>query len=250
MTIENMISAFLLPPLNCLVLGGAGVMLLRRKPRSGKFLVSAALVLLYLFSTPFFAESLLQAFEPAPLTPDAEVERAQAIVVLGGGTYFHAPEYEGEHTVGQQTLERLRYAAYLHQLTGKPILVSGGDPLGSGATEAEQMKRVLQASFLAEVKWLEGASKNTRQNAIKSGDMLLKDGIKTILLVTHASHMPRSAQEFERVGFAVISAPTGFTTRYKSDRVDWLRWIPNARALEKSRILMHEVIGLLWYRLQ
>ena len=63
--------------------------------------------------------------------------------MLGGGTYYYAPEY-GDHTVGRYTLERVRYAAKMYRVTGKPMLAAGGAPLGNRSSEAMQMKAVLE----------------------------------------------------------------------------------------------------------
>jgi len=76
---------------------------------------------------------------------------------------------------------------------------------------------------------------------------LQKAGIKKIYLVTHAWHMPRSADVFRRAGFEVVEAPAAFTTRY---RVDLLAFLPRAESLRDSKIFVHEVIGLLWYRVR
>jgi uncharacterized SAM-binding protein YcdF (DUF218 family) len=124
--------------------------------------------------------------------------------------------------------------------------VTGGAPLGNISSEAEQMKSVLENEFRTPVKWVEGSSNNTHENAYKSYEILKKDGIKHIMLVTHAWHMPRAMREFERAGFQVTPAPTAFTTRY---RTDGLAYLPTASALQQSRIFIHEVIGMLWYRL-
>lgn len=242
----NLISAFLLPPLNLILLGALGVLILKRRPALGKLLIITALSLLYLLSTPFVAKTVLQTLEtsfslPGPVNNNS----AQAIVVLGGGTYFNAVEYGGP-TVGRATLERLRYAAHLHRLTGKPILVSGGDPQDSGTPEAVQMKTVLENDFRVSVEWTEGTSNNTRQNACNSLALLKKKGITQIYLVTHAWHMPRASKEFERVGFKVIPAATAYTTQHK---IGILAFIPDAGALRQSQLFMHEVIGMLWYRL-
>ena len=148
--------------------------------------------------------------------------------------------------MGHATLERLRYAAHLHRLTGKPILVSGGDPQGSGTPEAVQMKTVLENDFRVPVKWTEETSDNTRQNAYNSLALLKKEGITQIYLVTHAWHMPRASREFERAGFKVIPAATAYTTQHP---IGMLVFIPNAGALQQSQLFLHEVIGMLWYRL-
>ena len=243
-TATNLVSAFLLPPLNLILLGALGVLLLKHHPRLGRFLLASTLVLLYLISTPFISETLLQKLETESVI-DSTDTGAGAIVVLGGGTYFNAVEYGGD-TVNRYSLERIRYAARLYQLTGKPILVTGGAPLGNISSEAEQMKAVLENEFRVPVNWVESASNNTHENAYKSYEILKKDGIKHIMLVTHAWHMPRAMREFERAGFQVTPAPTAFTTRY---RTDGLAYLPTASALQQSRIFIHEIIGMLWYRL-
>lgn len=239
----HLISLFLLPPLNLILLVATGILLLASRPRLGKRLLVATLALLYLLSTPLIADSLLQELETPP-EGNVLYNDAQAIVVLGGGTYYNAPEY-GNHTVGRYSLERIRYAAKLHRITGKPILATGGAPLGDESSEAAQMKAVLETEFQVSVKWIEGASRNTNENAYKSFAILKRDEISHIALVTHAWHMPRAEREFGQAGFKVIPAPTAYTTRYKTDI---FAFIPNAGALQKSSLFFHEVIGMLWYR--
>ena len=240
----NLASAFLLPPFNLILVGTAAVLLLRRSPRLGKALMITAVALLYLLSIPLVAEALLQTLEPSP-NQSALDKNTQAIVVLGGGTYYDAPEY-GCHTVGRFTLERIRYAAWLHRQTGKPILATGGDPAGYGSAEAAQMKQVLEQEFKVPVQWIETASRNTRENAFNSFAILKDNSVHHIALVTHAWHMPRAVIEFERAGFKVSRTATSYTTRHKTDI---FVLIPTAGALQKSNLFFHEFIGILWYRL-
>lgn len=242
----NLVSAFLLPPLNLLLVAALGLWLWHKRPFIARVLLTTSTVFLWLFSTPFFAEALLQGLEGEPYVTDTKKPLADAIVVLGGGTYFHAPEYGGD-TVAAATLERLRFAAKLQRETGKPILVTGGTPLGNSTSEAAQMKQVLEQEFNIPVRWVEGASDNTLENARMSQQMLKQEGITRIYLVTHAWHMARAVLSFQRAGFQVVPAPTAYTTRY---RTDLLAFVPNAHALHDSRIFMHELIGMLWYRLK
>ncbi len=244
--ITNLLAAFWLPPLNLLVLCGIGILLWYRRPRVARLLVITAFALLWLFSTPFVVQKALQQLEGPPIALDPKSAQADAIVVLGGGTYFQAPEYGGD-TVGESTLARLRYAAKLARETGKPILATGGRPLGNEQSEAQQMRAVLEREFDVPVQWTEDASNNTLENAHYSFRLLSKLGIKRIYLVTHAWHMPRAARAFREAGFEVVPAPTGFTTAY---RTDLLSFLPNGSALRDSKIVMHEGIGLLWYRVK
>ncbi len=249
--ITNLISAFLLPPLNLLLLALAGLLLWQKRPRVARALLASAFTLLWLLSTPFVAESLLQSLEGAApaldtRSPNAHVQAADAIVVLGGGTYFHAPEYAGD-TVSSATLQRLRFAAKLYRDTAKPVLVTGGKPLGNSRSEAQQMQQVLEQEFRVPVHWTEDESDNTFENARFSYKLLQQAGIKRIYLVTHAWHMPRATLVFQAAGFAVVPAPTAYTTRYQADL---MAFVPNASALRDSQVFMHELIGLLWYRLK
>lgn len=247
----NLSSAFLLPPLNLLLLSLAGLLLLRKRPRAARILLSGSFILLWLFSTPFLAEAMLHTLEGTP--PGLNGGRfngdsppADVIVVLSGGTYFSAPEYAGD-TVSTSSLQRLRYAAKLYRDFKTPVLVTGGKPLGNSISEAQLIKRVLEQEFNTPVQWVEEESVNTLESARYSYRVLQNSGIKRIYLVTHAWHMPRTVQVFKEAGFEVIAAPTAFTTRYKNDL---LAFVPSANALRDSQIYLHEMIGILWYRLK
>ncbi len=249
--VTNHIAAFLLPPLSLLLLLALGIILLYRRHKLARALIIAALALLWIASTPYFAEGALHLLEAqtTPLNisrPDGQPQ-ANAIVILGGGTNFRAPEYAGQDTVSYLTLVRLRYGAKLQRETGKPILVTGGEPLGNSVSEAQQMRMSLEQDFHVPVRWTEDASDNTFENAQNSFRILKQAGIRRIYLVTHAWHMPRATAVFRRAGFEVTEAPTGFTTRY---RTDLLTFLPRAESLEYSKIFVHEVIGLLWYRVK
>jgi uncharacterized SAM-binding protein YcdF (DUF218 family) len=243
----NLFSAFLLPPFNLLLVALAGLFLGRSRPRLGRTLLVGSFGLLWLCSIPYVSDGALHLLEAQVKVVDLTSQPADAIVVLGGGSYFYAPEYGGTDTVSAPSLVRLRYAAKLQRETGKPILVTGGKPLGNSTSEAQQMKSVLEKDFNVPVQWAEDASDNTLENARYSYQILHKAGIKRIYLVTHAWHMPRSVRVFQAAGFEVVPAPTAFTTRYQTDL---LSFIPNTESLNHSRIFMHELIGLLWYRLK
>jgi uncharacterized SAM-binding protein YcdF (DUF218 family) len=243
--ITNAIVAFLVPPGSLLLLAVIGGIMALRRPRLGRSLVALSLIALYLLSTPFLAVELRKTLEAAPRDPLAD-RNGQAIVVLGGSTYFSAPEY-GRDTVSSPTLERLRYAAHLQRALGKPVLVTSGAPLGNPIAEAELMKEVLETDFRVPVQWVERASNNTLENAQLSYRLLNAVGVTRVYLVTHAWHMPRARLAFERAGFSVIPAPTGYSTRYEMTALDFL---PSANALLSTSRFFHEAIGLGWYHLR
>jgi uncharacterized SAM-binding protein YcdF (DUF218 family) len=242
--LTNTLVALLLPPGVLILVMAGGLALRQTRPRLGTNLVSGGLAALYVLSMPLTAHFLLAFWEHQPSA--TTTGSAAAIVVLGGSKSHDAPEYGGD-TVHGATLLRLRYAAHLHRRTGLPILVSGGSPEGSAQSEAELMQRTLQNEFSVPVRWIEGRSANTLENARLSYRMLAAENIHSIHLVTHAWHMPRAQFVFEAAGFRVIPAATGYTTRY---RLTVLEFLPSARALRDSALFFHEVIGIVWYRLR
>lgn len=245
--ITNFIAAFLLPPLSLLLMLALGIILLYRGHKLAKALILGAFGLLWVLSTPYFAEGALHLLEAQTSPLNIGQQKADAIVILGGGTYFHAPEYAGQDTIVDKTLVRLRYGAALQRETGKPVLVTGGKPLGNRTSEAQQMRTALEQDFHVPVRWTENESDNTFENARDSFRILQAEGIRKIYLVTHACHMLRAAEIFRRAGFEVAEAPTAFTTRHQTDI---LAFLPGAAAMHDSGIFIHEVIGLLWYRVK
>jgi len=241
--LTNFIAAFLLPPLNLLILGGAGLLLLRSRPRLGKGLLTASLAALWLLSTPIVAGKFLDSLAPAPAPLSGR--EAEAIVILGGGRIKNSVEFGGD-TVKYFTQERLRYGARLAREFHKPVLVTGGAPGGEAVSEAEIMASVLRDEYGVPVRWLEGRSRNTRENARFTADILAKAGIRRIYLVTHAWHLARAVPEFRRAGLTVIPAGTGY--RLGGD-LELFDFVPGAPALLNSYLASHEWIGLLWYRL-
>ncbi len=240
----NFIAIWLLPPLNPLWLGAVGLWLLARRPRLGRSLIGIALLGLWLLCTPFVAQRLLATLEVpyAPITGD----EAEAIVVLGGGLRYGAVEFDGGATLNARTLERVRYGAWLWRKTGKPLLVTGGAPDGEQA-EGTSMRAALEREFGVPVAWVESRSANTRENARFSAELLKSAGIGRIYLVSHAWHLPRAIPEFEREGFTVIAAGTGYQPVCGLGFFDFF---PSASALASSFYAFHEWIGLIWYRIR
>ena len=242
--ITNFIAAFLLPPVSLVLLGAVGLMVLKRRRALATGLLAASLAGIWLLSTPIVAGALLDSLKPPPVHLTGK--EADAIVILGGGRITNSVEYGGD-TAKNFTLERIRYGALLARKLRKPILVTGGAPGGEGISEGQIMRAVLQDEFGVSVRWMEGRSRNTRENARFSAAILEQAGIKRIYLVTHAWHLARAIPEFEAAGLTVIPAGTGY--KLYADR-ELLDFVPNAPALLNSYLAFHEWIGLFWYRLR
>lgn len=167
---------------------------------------------------------------------------ADAIVVLGAGRYLQAPEYRGD-TAAAGTLERVRYAAWLHRETGRPILVSGGRPGGLGIrSEAEIMREILEEEFQVPVRWMEALSEDTLQNAAFSVELLKRDDIGRIYLVTHDFHMARAAEAFRGHAMEVVPMATGFQRPVPESLLSWL---PSFEGLARNRGWIYEALARL-----
>jgi len=242
--LTNATAQLVLPPGVFILLALIGLAMVRSRIRFGAGLALFSVLALYALSIPVVSRTLVQSLQ-TPYADPAQDRSPGAIVVLGGGSYHRAPEY-GADTVSAPSLERVRYAAYLQKRTGKPILVTGGNPVGGDTSEGEQMKSALR-EFGASVKWIESDSNNTLQSARLSEQTLRKAGVQSVYLVTHAWHMPRAKMAFERAGLHVVPAPMAYRTRTRLMLLDFL---PSARGLADSYIFFHEVLGTVWYRLR
>ncbi|MFO0294798.1 MAG: YdcF family protein [Rhodospirillales bacterium] len=237
----NWIKPLLLPPGAMLIVILAALL---HGGRSGRAVALVATLALAVIAMPAFDRTLNAALERA--IPEAERGLVPgAIVVLSADYRDHAPEY-GEAAVGPATLARLRHAAFLHRQTGLPILVSGGGtPPERRPDMGEAMRLTLARDFSAPPRWVEGRSRNTYENAVESARILRAAGIEGVILVTHASHMPRSARVFAAAGLRVAPAPAG---GIGAAPVPVARdFLPNASALFRSTEALHEILGLVWY---
>lgn len=240
----RIIESLLIPPGLMILMMMLGTLIMGRFFVAGKALVIGGFALLIAVSLPIVSGNLLSLIEQYPPVEPDTLQRPQAIVILGGGRYANAPEYAGLDTVSNFTLERLRYGAALHRKTGLPILVSGGSPYERDTAEGELMRRVLVNDFKVPVKWTESSSNNTWENARYSHQQLGREGIRRIVLVTHAWHMARAVQAFEQNGFEVVPAATGYQTQSVPLL---LEFVPHASAMEDSRRALHELLGRIWY---
>jgi len=227
----------LLPPTGLVLLAVVALLLLRRWPRTATTTLWLSCLTLVLLSLPVVAQGLLAALNAPSLDAKAR-KSAQAVVILGGGLRRATPEY-GD-TLSSHALERTRYGAVLSKQVSLPILVTGGQVHG-GTAEAEVMAKVLTDEFHASVRWIENRSRHTRENAQYSAALLNKDGIRTVLLVTHDYHMRRALAHCKEAGLICWPAPVSSRSTVSDS---WIEQLPNASALSASSMYLHEVIGL------
>lgn len=249
--LKPILTALVLPPASLLLLIGLGLLLAARKKAAGLLLAFAAAAMLWLLSchavTVWLAQNLLPQYPPISVAA-LKADPVQAIVVLGGGVHPLAPEY-GEPQAAPAAAMRLRYGAWLARQTGLPVAFAGG--LGWGASgaqalsEGEVARRAALQDYGLTLRWIDSQSRDTSENAQFLRALMHKDKVQSIALVTHAWHMPRAVNAFERAGFTVMPAPMGFIL---PSRNGVLQWTPSADGLGGTQLVLKEWLGLLVQR--
>lgn len=242
---RRLLEALFLPPASGLLLLLLGTLLVRRWRRTGRTLQLAGAAWLWAASTPFVGGLLLTALQQHPPLPAAgPLPAAQAIVVLSAELDPIGAEY-GRPVAGALTMQRLRYGIALHRRTNLPLLVSGG-VAGTGLPSlAAVMADAAQREFGVEVRWREERSADTRGNAQHSAALLRAAGVRTVLLVTSAWHLPRAVAEFTAAGVEVVPAPTGF----RAPASGVLQFVPHWHGLRDTSLALHEWTGRAVYAL-
>jgi uncharacterized SAM-binding protein YcdF (DUF218 family) len=219
-----------------LVLGGLALSLIGRRYASVTIL-ACALLILWIFSTPFVSGVLLSTLEESNSRQGAA--SADVAILLGGMV-------RGVNNVGEPDLngsvDRAVKAARLYRNGSvKHILVT--------APEAHLLASLLEEwGVPEEAIILENRSRNTFENATKSKRLWDAHQFRSGLLVTSASHMPRALAVFRRAGFDVKPEAADFRTHYPIGGIPDL--LPDARSLEDSTIAIKEWIGLGVYKLR
>ena len=250
------LTALLLPPVPLLLLVLLGARLILPRRGLGWLILFVAVAGLWLSACTGSAQ-LLKDFvlhPPAALSPDRIRElRAQArspnppaIIVLGGGLEPYAPEY-GVSSLHHVSLERLRYGIWLSRETGLPLGFSGGVGWAQpdSKPEAQIAAQIAATEFGRPLKWVEDRSRDTRENGLGTIALLRPAGVRHIVLVTSASHMPRALQNFKTAGgaeFRVEPAPMGLA---RSTETTALTWMPTSKGFADVREVLRELLGRL-----
>lgn len=245
----TVVKSLIMPPGGLILLLLLGFFMVRGV--LGRVFIFVGISVLTLMSIPIVAEKLIAGLESYPaLQPEALMETgAGGILILGAERYSWAPEYGGD-TIGSRSLQRLRYGVFLHRETALPVYITGGSPPQEHPAVGRLMARVLEREYGIEAAGVEDRSQTTDENAAFSAEMLREDGIGRVLLVTHARHMPRAVEAFERSGIETTPAPTYFAHREGERERSYRDWLPNAAAFGVSYLALHEYLGQVWYRLK
>ena len=252
---KPLLTTLLMPPVPFLLLTLAGARLMFHRRLLAWIMLLLGTLGIWLSCTSAIGQLLNQGLLQPPRALNrgdiAELRRAPrtAVVVLGAGRWALAPEY-GVSTLKAGSVERLRFGIWLSRETDLPLAYSGGIGHGApdGNTEAEIAARITQREFGHKLRWQEGRSRDTRENALFTVAMLQAEGIEHIVLVTHDYHMKRGLRNFARA-VSADSVPMRLTAAPLGVRAGGpmlaSAWQPTVEGFEQTRAVLHEWVGLL-----
>jgi uncharacterized SAM-binding protein YcdF (DUF218 family) len=232
-------------PLLTILLATAAAALLGFPERIRRRLATSAVCGLFCVCWPpadwLFSRPLEARYPLRPFVPTLGLE---ALVVFSEG--IDPPQSQRPYpVVSQNTDERCLYAAWIYHRHGPlPVLVSGGAPGTRLPAAALAMRDILLKNGIPESMLLtEELSKSTRENALRTAEILRQRGISRVALIVDARSMPRAAACLQKLGIEVVPAPSRFR-QFGPLREELL---PNWRAIRENEDTLHETLGLLWY---
>jgi len=235
---------FLAPPALFVSICVLGALVALVWPRIGIAIALASSLCLFALTTPALSSYLTRQLE-AEILASTDLGSAQAIVVLGADV--QSAEGNIPDRLGAQSLERLLFTADAYDRLHLPVVVSGGQLGAMQPALAEMMKVALERYFKIPVTWTENESQTTYENAFYTARLLRNQHIHTIVVVTQARDLPRAIWSFERVGLRVLPWPAPHTP-LDANRIE--DFLPDARSFQASFSTVHELLGILYYRLR
>jgi uncharacterized SAM-binding protein YcdF (DUF218 family) len=244
--------AFFTAPSNVLItIGLVGVVLLcTRYTRLARWLMATSLVLLAVAGLSPLGNALILPLEQRFPAWDASRGPPDGIVMLGGAISPDVSAARGSVAL-DEAAERLTATAELaRRYPDARIILSGGSNALVFDEEIEAVFAVQQLEALGvahDRMTAEEQSRNTIENAVYSRLLANPKPGQRWLLVTSASHMPRSMAAFRAAGFTVEAYPVDWRTRGPGDAI--IPFSSLAGGLARTDTAVHEWIGLIAYRL-
>lgn len=238
----KLLTALITPLGLALLLALLGLLLKRRT------VVLAAVLWLWLWSMPNAAIWLGDTLEHQhPIQPIAALPPADAILVLGGASGAPVPPWLPEPNL-TAAADRYVFAAKLWHAHKAPLLLfSGGSGNGFKPEADTALELFMLMGVPANAVLREGKSRTTRDNVNFSVPLLRARGAQRVLVVSSAWHLPRALLNLRSTApeikwIAASCDPHEFAeTHYPGSR-----WLPNTEALNYSRLMFKEWLGIAW----
>ena len=213
-------------------------------------LVGLALSLLLLMGRQPLPHGLLRQLEVqyAEIPFDADLRSFTGVIILGGSTEeAYIAEAHTQPLLNEAAERMIAPIAMLRRNPHLRLVFTGGEGsfMASGPSEAERVRPFFDSMGIGrnEVTY-EARSRTTYENAVLTAQLPGIDTSQRWLLVTTASHMPRSMATFKKVGWNVAAYPVDFRT---GNDTPWTAYSLKDGA-RNWQLLLHECLGWLAYR--
>jgi uncharacterized SAM-binding protein YcdF (DUF218 family) len=222
------------------------------RPRNAKrdrVLGAAGIAVIVLFSMAPVQNRLMRYLESSARDTTRPGVTYDAVVLLGGMVEDDVTIARGT-TAYNDHVERL-FATFdlLRSGRARYAIVSGGPSTREGTVvEAVKLRDTLVGWGIAPERILvEPRAVNTRENAVLVAEIVRREGMRSIVIVTSAYHMSRAEGCFRAVGLAVDTLPADYRA-YDPDRTTG-GLLPRTTHLEASTRALRELFGRVVYRL-
>tara|TARA_R110002072_G_scaffold140765_8_gene285226 strand:+ start:16472 stop:17263 length:792 start_codon:yes stop_codon:yes gene_type:complete len=254
--LKKMLTAFCMPlPLFYVLLGFAVLLFWRRKLFLAKTFSVISMLFLYLISIEvtgdFFGNKLESQYPGYQKNVQIKNQEIDYVLVLGS-SHFSDSAHPISSLLSPVGLTRLVEGVRIYRLNPGSKLLLSGYRFDDEISHAQALKKVaLHFAVPAKDIVLAEQVKDTQEEA--SHWMAFAEG-KSLVLVTSASHMPRSmflfehAQKNNTLSTKLYPAPTGYISHQVS-RLSWRSWFPSGHNMYRVERVWHEYLGLLWARL-
>lgn len=232
-----------------LLLSGLLCMALRRPWGQGLIWVAFSILLLQGWEP--LPDALLRQLEAQHTGPTLKDNlRPYTGVIVLGGALEPAYIWQGHDQVAlNDAAERMTVPlTLLQQHPHLRILFTGGEgELFAGSlTEADRARKFFDSMGVDPQRVVyESMSHTTYENAVLSATLPGVNPGQQWLLLTSASHMPRAMATFRKAGWNVTAYPVDFRTGIQTP---WTQYSLTEGA-RKWHMVLHELLGLLMYRL-
>jgi uncharacterized SAM-binding protein YcdF (DUF218 family) len=251
-----MLRAFSNPATWILLLLISGIFLLRGSHRqlwlkTGWYLVVLGTSVLYLLSISPASNGLVYYLDSQYQPPSKEIIAHLDIVVILNGGVTPPREFSKSPEASGATYSRVFNGVEIFKQSSAKILVlsGAGDEQGSNSTSEVMKNLAIKLGVSADKIVTESRSLHTMGHAIELAKIFPpKEGMK-IGIVTSALHIPRSVYSFQKrfPPNTIIPIPVGYS--YSSSKYGIKSLIPSAHTLSQSSYAIHELIGIIGYRL-
>lgn len=243
---------FLITPSNLLIfLSLAGILLLAatRRRRTGVTLALTGTLGLLLAGFGPASEIALLPLEQRFPAFDAEGPAPTGIIMLGGAIETGLSEVRDQVVVNDAGERPIYFADLARRFPQARLVFSGGSGfIGGGVSEADIVSRHADVIGVPRSRMiLENRSRNTRENATFSADLVHPKPGERWLLITSAWHMPRAVGCFRQTGFTVEAVPVDYRTKGWGDVLHVHGFASDG--LLQLDLAAKEWIGLVAYRL-